>query len=298
MRSGITGEFDEYVKSAKIALEKETRLYRELDQSQERQKQIETKLKSSEIGSDEKSKLQIEHAENLKQMERTRTELFDGSDALARAESRVGHISRQIEIAQVNGADSAKLQFQRAQILRNSAEIRARGSDFTGATREYRLAAQDIEHALEKGLLKTYQEKVEAIRILQNAALEGHHKAIQDLASEIASSIQKRNGVVNLEKLEFPLQSEKSVLANQPKSHSWDLIQKYRDQNLRKEILRSLEDMPGQSRENIKKLGDQSQPMIEKSDKMRSEIESQLRKEQGSHRLDYIHRLLEELEIH
>jgi hypothetical protein len=58
------------------------------------------------------------------------------------------------------------------------------------------------------------------------------------------------------------------------------------------------EDVAGHSWGKNKNLEDQFDAMIEKRDKMRSEIEAQLKKEQGSRGPDYIHRLLEELEIH
>ena len=154
---------------------------------------LQVELKREGLGLQKKLELEKEITDAQNNISKYRAEII-GNDVigpglgpanLASLERRVGSTSLEIEIAEANGLKADKLLINRAKTLRESAEFHATGRSYSKATEEYNLAAKDIEKVMSQGGLKTYQEKIEAVRILQNAGPSKYSETYNQIISDI-----------------------------------------------------------------------------------------------------------------
>ncbi len=290
MRSGITGEFDDYLQAAKMSLEKEQKIFSLMDKDDIKIMNLEAELRRGGLSPQKKLELETEIKDSQNNISTYKDELFGGDVIgpglgpanLASLERRIGSKSLEIEIAEANGLKTDRLLTNRAKTLRESAEFHATGRSYGQATKEYNLAAQDIEKVMSQGGLKTYQEKIEAARILQNADPLKYREAYNQIVSDIARSPQVKN-YISVEKMEFPDAMVNPIVASKQRGSAWDLARQYKDQDLRLQIQRNRnEDVVGDSWENNKKLDDQFELMVKKRDDLKLQIEKSLIKEHGS----------------
>lgn len=304
MRSGITGEFDDYVRAANTAQANEEAMYRLIQQSERRKFEIGSKLKSGKLSEKEKLDLEQELLELDNKIASSRESIFGGSVIgpgngpvdLARVERHVGFVSREIEIVEANGGKVAGLVERRAKGLREVAEFKAMGKNYSAALKDYDLAARDVERALAEGGLKSYSDQVAALRILENAGSSQYREAYQKLAAQVARSPQVTNRVVVPEKMEFGSPVVNPVVAREQQGGVWQMVRDYKDQNLRIEIQRARnEDLAGHSWEKNQKMNAQFESMIERREGMAQVIEQKIRQEYGNSGASKAQKLIEEL---
>lgn len=195
---------------------------------------------------------------------------------LARLERRVRFHSREIELAEANGGKLAPLLEKRSKVFSESGEFMAMGKNYSAATKEFELAAQDVKRALEQGGLKSSQEQLQAMRILENAGSEKYVKTYQKLAAQIARSPETP----------FPPPVQNPVVLQQQKGSVWEAVREYREQRIRIEILRAQKDK--NSREKLA-------AMLQRKEQLRHQVEERIKKDQGAAGPHHLQKVLNQL---
>lgn len=304
MRSGLTGEFDDYIRVSAQAQRAEEQAHSALLGFERKRIDLNSKLKSTKLSAQEKQQLESELNDIDNAINKIREDSVFGNVIgpgagpadLARLERRIGFTSREIEIAEVNGGKITPLLERRAKTLRESAEFNAMGKNYSVATREYDLAAQDVSKALAQGGLKSFEDKVAAMRILENAGAEKYSAAYQELAMQIARSPQIKNRVLDPSKMEFSAAVQNPVVARQQKDSIWELVRNYRDQSTRIEIQRARnEDVLGAAWEKSQRHSTQFEAMLERRDLFKTQIEARLKQELGASGAQQVQKIMKQL---
>ncbi|MBC7467014.1 MAG: hypothetical protein H7256_13580 [Bdellovibrio sp.] len=221
--------------------------------------------------------------------------LIAGTDTnqLSFLERRIGSKTLDIERAEEKGTKVAPLLESRAKYLQESAETKAAAKSYDSARKDYELAAQDVEKALSEGGLKTYDDKLAALRILENAGPADHREAYDKLIREIATASK---GKPDASSIVFRDPAVSPSVLNQQRDSVWFLAKEYKDQTIRVEAQRERNEMTyGHNWENNKKLVDQFEAMVDKRQKIKSNVEDKLRKDLGSSGASKAQKVLQEL---
>ncbi len=287
MRTGITGEFDEYIQGAVMAQKAEQKAFALAQTLEAREIKIESLLKDPALGSTEKEKLLAELKSVQTKKIENRDTLFSGSsgisgiDEVRFIENRIGAKSREIEIAELTEQRTAPLIEARAKSLKELAETKATDKSYSAAQSTYDLAAKDVESAISAGGLKTTKDKLDAIVILQNAGSEKYKETYNQLIFDVAQAEKKSRR--DLSGLEFSAPATSPSVVNSQKDSVWAIAREYQQQSIRIELQRSMNESTAGARwEENKKLEQQFEAMIEKRDNFQQAVEAKLEKQVGA----------------
>lgn len=300
MRSGVTGNFDEYIEAHLAAQTLEDRRYQEVTALERKKISLEYQLKSKDLTPDAQRKLQEDLTALEAKIDKTRSDLIGNSSnnvASDFLESQVGKKSIDIEVYEaVNGKQAPTIFYQRrAKDLRELAELKATDKSYQAAQKDFELAAKDIDKVYANAGPKDLRDKLEALQILENAGNSGRStQAYQTLVDEIAQSVISKGGSPS--KLEFSQPAVSATTANQQKDSVWALAREFKEQTIRIEVQRARnEKVAGHSWENSQRLNKEFEDMIEKREQIKKAAENQLRRDLGATRATEAQRTLEQL---
>lgn len=294
MRKGITGEYDDLLKTAsqksidrQIAEDKlRVKITSDEVQLTKLQKQLDNNNLTDAQRTDIENKISVLKS----RIDTDRSKLFDaigpglGPVDAERLNRHVQNITRNIEIAQTDSISTAKLMQSRAKAFKEVAEFTAANKNLNQAREAYGMAAKDIAEAVKGGSIKTYNDKVQALKILQNAKRDDALEEVyRNLIHDIAQSPQITNHVVKPSTMTFDTPSLNSAVVTQQKNTAWEKLRELNEQNLRIEIQRSRNEITaGHNWESHPRLNREFDEMIQKRDQIEAELQKIGAKEFGS----------------
>lgn len=304
MRSGVTGEFDDYVKASDLAKKAEQGAIARLTELEKREIRIRSELKATTLSDQKRQALEKELETIAKETQSLRDKHFFGDVIgpgtgpvdLARLERQIGFKTREIEVLEANKVPATTLYESRSKSLREAAEFRAMGGQIQDAQKHYALAADDIATAVQQKGLSNFQDKVSALRTLQISGAQKHRDAYETLLRQIAESPQVKNQSVQIKSLEFPYPTSNAAVLNSQKNGTWDLARKVHEQSARIELQRVRNEITAGSKwEQNSRLNREFESLLAEREKLENALVQNLKAQDRSGNGSTIQKKLKEL---
>lgn len=304
MRSGVTGEFDDYVKASDLAKKAEQGAISRLTELEKREIRIHSELKAAGLSEQKRLALEKELETIAKETQNLREKHFFGDVIgpgtgpvdLARLERQIGFKTREIEVLQANKVPATALYESRSKSFREAAEFRAMGGQIQDAQKHYSMAADDIAVAVQEKGFTSFQDKVSALRTLQISGAQKHRDAYETLLRQIAESPQVKNQSVQIKNLEFPYPTSNAAVLNSQKDGAWDLARKVHEQSARIELQRVRNEIAaGSNWEQNSRLNREFESLLAEREKLENALVQNLKAQDRSGNGSAVQKKLKEL---